>query len=333
MRKGEVVREVYPNIFLKEIPLRDNPLRSINIYIIKGEEKNLIVDTGFDTEEIKFFTHEYMDALDLDLSRTGLFLTHLHSDHIGMASYLGKLGMKIYLSEVDGKIVEDSMEKMSPYWQLAQEHAHRQGLDEDQLRIEDHPGFKYRPKERFDYVPVKPGDEISVGKYNFVLIDESGHTPGMLGLYEPEQKILFCGDHILGDITPNITYWGDEYGDSLGKYLQNLEAVRELHIEHLFSSHRSLVADIEGRIEELLAHHRRRLAEVVEYLESVDGATVRMVTENMSWDIRARDWNEFPKSQKWFAAGEAQAHLEHLVHLGRVNRTLNSEGIWIYSIS
>lgn len=327
------MREVFPKIYLKEIPLRDNPLRSINIFIIKDGDESLIIDTGFDTDEIKFFTHEYIDDLDLDLSRTSLFLTHLHSDHIGLAAYFSNLGLKIYLSEVDGKITEDSMEIDSPFWQQTLVYAEKQGLQEDQLKVEDHPGFKFRPKGTFNYTPVRPGDTLSVGDFYFTVLDESGHTPGMVGLYEEEKKILFCGDHILGDITPNITYWGDEYGDSLGKYLENLEAVKFLDIKHLYSSHRSLVTDVDGRIEELKAHHKRRLEEVISYLGKVDGATVRMVTKHMNWDIRARNWDDFPKSQKWFAAGEAQAHLEHLVHLGKVDRKTDSRGIWIYSLS
>ena len=91
------------------------------------------------------------------------------------------------------------------------------------------------------------------------MLDEAGHIPGMLGLYEPEKKILFCGDHILGKITPNITYWGEKYGDSLGTYLKNIEKLKSLEIKYLFSSHRFLVEDINGRIEELKVHHQKRL--------------------------------------------------------------------------
>ncbi len=35
----------------------------------------------------------------------------------------------------------------------------------------------------------------------------------------------------------------------------------------------------------------------------------------MTWDIRG-EWNDFPVPQKWFACGEALAHLDRLVVLG-----------------
>ena len=45
-----MLKEIYPNIYQLEIPLRNNPLKALNCFIIKGE-KSLVIDTGFDTEE------------------------------------------------------------------------------------------------------------------------------------------------------------------------------------------------------------------------------------------------------------------------------------------
>ena len=39
----------------------------------------------------------------------------------------------------------------------------------------------------------------------------------------------------------------------------------------------------------------------------------------MSWDIVAEDFAAFPVAQKWFACGEASAHLDHLKVLGRAH--------------
>lgn len=40
----------------------------------------------------------------------------------------------------------------------------------------------------------------------------------------------------------------------------------------------------------------------------------------MTWDIRCRGWEDFPTPQKWFAVGEALAHLEYLMDRGQVGR-------------
>ena len=155
----------------------------------------------------------------------------------------------------------------------------------------------------------------------------------MVGLLDRSKKILFCGDHILGKITPNITYWADEYGDSLGIYLKNIEKIKDFDIKYLFSSHRFLIDDVNGRIDELICHHEERLNDTLDIVKSLKRASTRDIAKSMSWDIRAKDWSDFPESQKWFAVGEAAAHLKHLVAEGKIREELDSNGIYYYSIN
>lgn len=326
------MKEVYKNIYMKEFPLTGNPLKSINIFIIKTEDGNMIIDTGFNNEENKANMEEVFKELDLDLKNTSLFLTHLHSDHVGLAHYLDQKGIKeIFLSQVDGFIVENGLKLSDFEWQNILKNAKLQGLEEENLDINDHPGYKNRPQELFRYTKVNPGDKIKLGEFNFTLIDQAGHTPGMLGLYEKDKKILFCGDHILGKITPNITWWGEKYGDSLGIYLKNIEKIKDLHIKHLFSSHRFLLEDVNERIEELKNHHKKRLDETLSIIKKYGRVNTYEVTKNLSWDIRAKNWDDFPDSQKWFATGEASAHLKYLLGKNLIKEELDN-GIYYYSI-
>ena len=64
--------EVYNNIYMKEFPLTGNPLKSINIFVIKTDEGNLIVDTGFNNSENIQNMEDLFDELDLDISKTSL---------------------------------------------------------------------------------------------------------------------------------------------------------------------------------------------------------------------------------------------------------------------
>jgi hypothetical protein len=47
----------------------------------------------------------------------------------------------------------------------------------------------------------------------------------------------------------------------------------------------------------------------------------------MSWDILCDSWDLFPVSQKWFATGEAIAHLNYLKGKGILRSDLRKEGI------
>ncbi|MDO5040605.1 MAG: MBL fold metallo-hydrolase [Peptoniphilus sp.] len=326
------IKEVYKDIYRVIIPLRGNPLKSINIFVIKSGGENLIIDTGFNTEEVIEYTENYIRDLDIDLSKTTLYITHLHSDHTGLANFFSKRGVKICMPERDAKLMDALSKQRSGYWDMIESFAHIEGLGVDNLSINDHPGHKYKTGGAFKYEPKFPGDKMKIGDFNFEVISLAGHTPGMCGLYDKEKSILFCGDHILFKITSNIQFWGFDFGDSLGKYLQNVEIVKNLNVKHIFGSHRDLITDTNARIEEIYAHHEKRLAEAYKALE--DGPkTVRDVTVRMKWDITAKDWSEFPDSQKWFAVGEAHSHLEHLRYLGKVDfYDKNGDGILYYYI-
>ncbi|MDY3052075.1 MAG: MBL fold metallo-hydrolase [Ndongobacter sp.] len=326
------MRELYAGIFMQEIDLPGNPLKSINNYIVKGDGGDLMIDTAFNRPECIEQLESHLLQCAVDPAKLRLFLTHLHADHTGLAGYLTDRGAQVLMGETDLAIVSDSCIPDHNHWAEIQRNAHAQGLDEDDVHIEEHPGFRWRPAHPIQATALHEGDVISVGPYRFEVVDLAGHTPGMQGLYEPVHQLFFCGDHILGKITPNITYWNASVGDSLGRYFENLEKVRKLPIRHLFSSHRFLVEDVPARIDELFHHHEVRLQEAVACLEKYGPSTVRTVTKNLHWDIRAKNWDDFPKSQKWFAAGEAMAHLEHLVAIGRVARYTRADGVFEYAL-
>lgn len=323
------MQEVYKNIYLKELPLPNNPLKNLNFYIVKGDDRSMVIDTGFNREDTKQEIMEVFRELDLKPETTILFLTHLHSDHTGLASFFEEMGVEIYMSDMDGTLLNNSVADDNPRWEHILEFGRLQGLHVDQLEIADHPGFKYRPAAPIEFTSAVPGETIRIGEYNFEIVDLKGHTPGIVGLYEPDHKILFCGDHILARITPNITFWGFDYGDILGTYLESLRRTYDMDIEHLFSSHRYLVEDHRKRIEELYAHHDERLDEARDILTRADRTTVRDVARQLQWDIRSRGWDDFPASQKWFAVGEAHAHLEHLRAIGDADM-IEEDGILYY---
>ena len=324
------MKEVYRDIYLFEIPLKGNPLKSLNCFIVKSDERNLIIDTGFRTEEIEEIMMDAIKTLNLDLEKTSLFLTHHHSDHTGLASFLEKKGVQVFMSKVEGQILESYIE--GDAWSRTFEHGMMQGLGQDNVNIETHPGLKYQPPEMFNYTALEPEEFLKIGDYNFEVIDLIGHTPGIVGLYEKDHKILFCGDHILGKITPNITFWGFEHGDMLGKYLDSLDKVYNMDIKYLFSSHRFLVDDHRVRIDDIKKHHDKRLSEAMNALKKHGKSTVRTVTKNLHWDISAKNWDDFPNSQKWFATGEAQAHLERLRALGKVDYEIK-DGLVYYFLT
>ena len=57
-----MIEEILLNIYKIEIPILNNPLKSVNSYVIKSSEKNLIIETGLDQKEC-------MDAMQPGLKK------------------------------------------------------------------------------------------------------------------------------------------------------------------------------------------------------------------------------------------------------------------------
>jgi glyoxylase-like metal-dependent hydrolase (beta-lactamase superfamily II) len=149
-------------------------------------------------------------------------------------------------------------------------------------------------------------------------------------LFEPNKKILVAGDHILSDITPNITY-SLEMKDPLKEYLTNLEKVSALDIKIVLPGHRRLLHNLRKRIIEIQEHHRDRLNEVLRALR--DGPkTAIQIAPTLTWDISSKNWDEFPPTQKWFAFGETLAHIRFLENSQKVHHDIQADKI-VYSLA
>ena len=177
---------------------------------------------------------------------------------------------------------------------------------------------------RLGYGVMADGAELTYGGRRLRCILTPGHTPGHLCLYEPERRWLFCGDHVLFHITPNICRWSG-VRDSLGDYLESLERVKELPVERLLPAHRAETGDLRARAEELRLHHLRRLENALDIVRRRPGLTAYDIAGEMRWSIRCRDWGDFPVTQKFFAVGEALSHLDYLEVRGLVERRSERE--------
>jgi glyoxylase-like metal-dependent hydrolase (beta-lactamase superfamily II) len=307
--------EILPNLFRNKIPLPESPLKYLNSYIIKDPARSLIIDTGLNRKECLEAMHKGLDTLGTDLSKSDIFITHLHADHFGLVSELATESTNIYFSRPDKELMEswEGFGAMVAY-------AGQNGFPEDQLKaaIDKHPGAKYGS----DWIPetkvLDDGDVIDVGDYHFKCVATPGHTMGHTCLYEPDKKILVAGDHILIDITPNIQCWSDT-DNHLKHYLASLDKVHKLQVDLVLPGHRRLIDNHRVRIEELKKHHALRLDEVLTILK--DGTmSAYEVASHMSWDIDCERWEQFPVAQKWFATGEALAHLRYLEEEAKVVR-------------
>ncbi len=314
------IMEIMPDLFVIRVPLRGNPLKYVNSYVIKGKGEALVIDTGMNRDECYEVLVDAFRKLKLDSMQLNFFVTHLHADHIGLVARVAKKESRVYFSEVEADIVKSIMDDPVGYWREVIEFYVRNGFPEEDIRriVRGHPGIRYTSWSEIEFEKVNDGDEIKVGDFNLRCISTPGHSPAHMCLLEEDRKLLFSGDHVLYDITPNITWWS-VMEDSLAEYLRSLDKVSSFNVELVLPGHRSTFSDLNGRIRELKEHHEKRLDEILEVLKG-GWMTAWDVAPHVSWDIEFSKWEDLPVMQRWFAVGETIAHLEYLHNLGKIDR-------------
>ena len=100
--------------------------------------------------------------------------------------------------------------------------------------------------------------------------------------------------------------------------------LRHYPVELALPGHRGS-GDFKTRIDALLRHHAARLEECCRLVAEREGQTPYEIAGQMTWEIRANSWEEFPIRQKRFATGECMSHLDHLCVRGKLERRLDGE--------
>jgi glyoxylase-like metal-dependent hydrolase (beta-lactamase superfamily II) len=156
------------------------------------------------------------------------------------------------------------------------------------------------------------GDTLRFGGGAWRVIPGYGHSPEHASLYAADRNVLISGDMLLPRISTNVSVWpANPDGDPLGRFLDSLDAFERLRGDALvLPSHGLPFRGIATRVAELRAHHAARLAE----LEAALAAAGRPMSAGELVPVLFR--RPLDLQQRFFATGEAIAHLNHLWHAG-----------------
>jgi glyoxylase-like metal-dependent hydrolase (beta-lactamase superfamily II) len=338
-----MLNEIVPDVYQIGVPLAGTPLKMTNAYLIKSREgRHLLIDNGFNQPEARRSLQEDLESLDVPLEELDFFITHVHSDHNGLTAALCRSAeSKVWGSRVDSALIlnsalapqkSDSLLGLNEHWEKEFLYMEKNGISRREMEelLLNHPARAYGLDGPVHFSIAGEGDILEYGRFKLRVISVPGHSPDQIGLYEDKEKIFFAGDHILGNITPNIAAWGSRF-DYLGQYLQSLDKVADMDIALTLPGHRVIIQDTGKRIAELKQHHADRLNEVRAILKKADAPlTAYAVATQMHWSLKYASWQEFPVPQKWFAAGEASTHLVHLEGLGELN-VEDTGALYLYS--
>lgn len=320
-----------PEIWKIHVPLPNNPLKNLNSYVVRSGGEALVIDTGFNRPECEQALREGLEELGLAFDKAKLFLTHLHADHTGLAQLFADAGCQIYMGKTDHVFLERF--NTGETWSARESLLEKEGFPKEELeqQYSKNQAVIFSAKESFPIIGMSDQSAFSLGNLQLRCVETPGHTPGHMCLYMPEEEIMFLGDHILFDITPNIGIWPG-VTTSLRDYLNSLEVVRQVPMKLALPAHRAGQMDVYKRIESLKEHHKNRLQNTLDVIEKEPDLTAYEIASRMQWSMRGKQWDEFPVNQKWFAVGETIAHLDYLMEAGDIQKSQQS-GFYRYQIS
>ena len=192
------MREIIPNLYSIPVPLPNNPLKELNAYLVKGPDRSLLIDTGFNLPECMEALEQGLAETGVDRSRLDVLVTHIHTDHTGLSAQVVSPGGKIYIGELDYPFTAQAFEDQ--FWVDMDERFLKEGFPAEEVAVitRTNPARHLGPQLDISaYTPVKEGEVLQIGDYRLEVLSVPGHAPGQLCLWMEKEGILFTGDHVL----------------------------------------------------------------------------------------------------------------------------------------
>lgn len=325
---GELV-EITDGVLWLTMPLPFE-LDHINLYLIRDDKGWIVVDTGLGTNATKALWDKIFEQLDAPIS--GVLVTHLHPDHVGLAGWIAdRFDVPFYMSQTEYFTARAfSAGQNGAPKERDKRYYHRAGLDSDlitQLTSGGTKGFSSVVSPLpVSYTRLKHNMKLRFGSEQWEIIIGRGHSPEHACLYNASKNVLISGDHVLPIITPNIgAYSTEPDANTLADYLDTLPQFKALPSDTVvLPAHKLPFIGLHERVDELVAHHQKHLSALLDTCK-----TPQTITSLLPVLFK----RELNSRSMVFAVAECMSHVNYLINTDKLLRTENALGVYEYCVS
>ena len=320
-----MTHQVIDQIYKIELPI-PFPLKTMNVYLIDDSPRTL-VDAGIKTEAAFETLKKGLDTIGVSLnSIERILITHGHIDHYGQAKRLSSLsGAPIFIHPKEYGRIRSFIHSLGFLKSILLRNGAPDALVHEAIHYMESAQIMADSLDEAFF--LEDEDPILFKSMSWKTLHCPGHSPGLICFYWPEKKILFTGDHLLKDITPNPILNVNEskppfHYPSLKEYLTSLEKIEKLDLSLLLPAHGEEVEDVRGLIQKIFAHHKDRMDHVLFSLSK---------GEKTPFEIAMDLFPGVPPFEIFLGISEAVGHLEILKEKGII-RLKEKEGKDVYSL-
>lgn len=318
--------EVADGLYWISTPVPFVGLKQVNLWLLRDGAGWTMIDCGYGRSDVRELIEQVWHGVLQGRPVTRLIITHNHPDHTGNAGWICERwgGLRPLMSQPEWLIANlaildcdsDNMAQPAEFYR-------RHGLDDARVAkfLAEVVPYKDGVHLPSSYRRLRDRDVVTIDGDRWSVITGEGHSPEHVSLYCAARGILIAGDQILPAITTNVSTWPNEpefdaVGAFLGSCRRFLEALDADTL--ILPSHRRPFFNVRYRLRELASHHAARLNLMLDNASATTSAGALI-------DVLFKPGLD--GHQLGFAMGEAIAHLNHLVAIGRMQRTEDKSGV------
>ncbi|HEY8642769.1 MAG TPA: MBL fold metallo-hydrolase [Candidatus Dormibacteraeota bacterium] len=304
--------EVAPGVHELSLPI---PFEEgeVNVFLFREGRHLDLIDCGMNTPESMALMRAAIQQVGGKPRR--LVVTHIHPDHYGAAGALvEEFGVELYLHRLEVPLVHPRYLELETLVAEVGRHLSLHGVPDAEAEALKNASRNLRnfvtPAEAD--VQLDGAETLELGGRRLLVEWTPGHSPGHICLFDRDARLLFSGDQLLAEISPNIALHPQSTPNPLDDYVAALRRLVARDPATVFPAHGRPFQDPGEVVDGLIAHHERRKDRIVELIG--DGEMSGWEVALGLWGYREEIW------ERRLALQEGLAHLQSLAVAGRLEK-------------